>query len=112
MSTHSEFVALDLPAPDGVEVRVRDETTPYGYNNIFTVRLRVRIGTAGAPVAHERVLERMGVYREQLDSVRAELLAGFRAQIAPYLARPEFGERLARHLRNQLQQAPVAPGYS
>ncbi|HSH69277.1 MAG TPA: hypothetical protein VK997_05120 [Deferrisomatales bacterium] len=112
MSPHGAFVSLDLPSPHGVEVRVRDETAPYGYNNIFTVRLRVRIGTAGGPVAHERVLERMGVYREQLDAVRAELLAGFRAQIAPYLARPEFGERLAGHLRKKLQRAPVAAGYS
>ena len=112
MSTPGAFVALDLPTtPHGVEVQVRDETAAYGYSNIFTVRLRVRIGMAGGPVAHERMLERMGVYAEQLETVRAELLAKFRAQIAPYLARPEFGERLARHLRNQLRQAPVATGY-
>ena len=111
MSDPGAFELLDLPTPDGVEVRVRDETAPYGYSNIFTVRLRVRIGTPGASVFHERVLERMGVYEEQVAAVRGELLDGFRDQIAPYLARPDFGEGLARHLRRQLQQAPVSAGY-
>jgi hypothetical protein len=112
MSTPGPFQPLDLPVPAGVEVGVRDETAPYGYSNIFTVRLRVRIGTAGAPVAHERVLERMGVYAEQVEAVRAELLDGFCARIAPYLGRPGFGESLARHLRSRLQQAPAPAGYA
>jgi len=105
------FVRMDVPVAHGVEVLMRDESTCYGYRNIYTVRLRVRISAAGSPVAHERLLERMGVYEEALDAVRGELLAGFCNQIAPYLTRAEFGEKLARYLRGRVQRAP-AVGYS
>lgn len=111
MSSANGFVRADVPVAQGVDVWVRDETACYGYRNIYTVRLRVRISAAGSPVAHERLLERMGVYEEALNVARRELLAGFCNQIAPYLARAEFGEKLARYLRGRLQRAP-AVGYS
>ena len=107
-----EFQISDLQFPAGVEVAVRDETVAYGYSNIFHVRLRVSLRAPGAPVAHERVLEKMGVYREHLDSTKHELLRTFRDQIAPYLERPGFAARLTDHLRRQLQTAPRATGYA
>lgn len=112
MSCADGFFPVSVAVPPNVEVQVRDETACYGYRNIYTVRLRVRISAPGSSVAHERLLERMGVYEEALDAAREELLAGFCNQIAPYLARPEFGERLARHLRSRLQQAPAVAGYA
>jgi hypothetical protein len=113
MSDSPGFVPLDmLPSPEGVEVLVRDETAAYGYSNIFTVRLRVRLRAPGATTSHERVLEKMGVYEEQVEDARRELLDGFRRQIAPYLERPEFAARLSEHLRNQGERAPRLTRYS
>jgi hypothetical protein len=107
-----EFQVTDLQFPAGVEVTVRDETVAYGYNNIFHVRLRVSLRIPGAPVAHQRLLEKMGVYQERLDSAKHELLSAYREQIAPYLERPEFASRLTDHLRRQLQPVRRATGYA
>lgn len=113
MSDSPRFVPLDLQlASEGVEVMVRDETAAYGYSNIFTVRLRVRLRAPGATGSHERVLEKMGVYEEQVEVAKRELLDGFRRQVSPYLERPEFAARLSEHLRNQKERALRSGGYS
>ena len=41
-----------------------------------------------------------------------DLLDGFRRQLEPYLARPEFAARLTEHLRRQAERSLRATGYA
>lgn len=79
----------------GARVEIFDESRPYGYFNLFQVILRVLARFPGDCEPYERVLRRTGVYEEELEAVRRDMLARYRANTLPYLLRADFSERLA-----------------
>ncbi|GAB4265226.1 MAG: hypothetical protein Kow0092_17410 [Deferrisomatales bacterium] len=87
-----------VEGPNGVTAEVFDHTAPYGYADVFHVKLRVVAHVPGAPRPYERTLERMGVSADRLDRVRAELVEGFLARVLPYLGSSAFPERFRHHL--------------
>jgi len=80
---------------NGAVVEIFDQTRPYGYQNLFVVRLAVRGSFPGGEERFERLLERMGVYEEELDAARKALVEEFQTTALPYLFRADFSERLA-----------------
>lgn len=91
----------------GSVVEVHDESAPYGYANVFHVKLRVRARYSGTDEPYERLLERMGVQDGDLERVRSDLLRSFEATALGYLLRPDFPSRLAA--RRQAARAKVVP---
>lgn len=104
----ADAVLAAFNGPGGVRVEVRDETRPYGYSNIFTVKLRVEATFPGADERFVRHLEKMGVFTDGLEAARDELIASFRETGLPYLFREGFVEQLARR---QAAQPVRAAGY-
>ena len=92
---------------DGPRVEVHDESEPYGYANVFHVKLRVRASFPGVGEPYERLLERMGVQDGELDRVRSDLLRAFESTALGYLLRDDFPERLAE--RRERTRAKVLP---
>jgi hypothetical protein len=84
---------------NGVQIEVCDESAPYVYANIFHAKLRVVARIPGSNECYERTLERMGVYVDELDRARSELLAGFENTTLPYLLEPDFPARFAENRR-------------
>lgn len=91
----------------GSVVEVHDESAPYGYANVFHVKLRVRARFPGTEEPYERVLERMGVQAGDLGRVRSDLLTSFETTALGYLLRPDFPGRLAERQRSA--RAKVVP---
>ena len=98
--------------PNGVEVEIRDETSPYAYANIFHVRLRVEARVPGAAEPYGRQLERVGVYSEDLAQAQRELIEAFESRSLPYLFSNVFPRRFAEHLerkKSKVVRFPVQP---
>ena len=93
----------------GARVEVRDESEPYGYANVFHVKLRVLARYPGAEEPYERLLERMGVQDGDLERVRSELLRGFESTSLAYLLRADFPERLAERREKTRAKVPRFP---
>lgn len=83
-----------------MRVEVRDESSPYAYSNLWHVKLRV-VAHFLDNEAYERVLERMGVFDQDRDRVRSELVDTFEATALPYLFRPDFPQRAAERRRRE-----------
>lgn len=94
----------------GARVEILDETAPYGYANVFHVRLRVVACFAGVPETYERVLERLGVSEADLERVKVELIGGFEATALPYLFGPDFPARFAERCRRERAKVIPFPG--
>ena len=105
--THDAVLAR-FEGPNGVQVEVRDETRAYGYQNIFTVKLRVEATFPGREETFVRHLEKLGVFAEDLDKARGALIESFRKTGLPYLFREGFGEQLTRA---QVDKPVRAAGY-
>lgn len=94
----------------GVRVEVFNESRPYGYSNLFHVKLRVVARFSEEEERYERTLERLGVSDADLARVRAELLASFEARALPYLFRPDFLTKLADRRRRERRKVVHFPG--
>lgn len=94
--------------PGGATVEVYDLTSAYAYQNIFWVKLKIVGRFPGFEQTFERVIERMGVFEEDLERVREEMLASFRETGLAYLFRPDFAKKLSEA---QKAKPPVAGGY-
>jgi hypothetical protein len=94
----------------GVRVDVFNESRPYGYSNLFHVKLRVVARFSKEEEGYERILERLGVSDVDLSRVRAELLANFEARALPYLLRPDFPTKLSDHRRRERRKVVHFPG--
>lgn len=109
--TGKEAVARS-EGPNGVRVEIHDESSPYGYANLYRVSLRVVAKVPGAEAPYERSLDRLGVSGGDLASVRDELLARFRRNVLPYLFSPEFprrfSDRLVREGSSRVLRFPAA----
>lgn len=96
---------------NGVEVDVHDESSPYGYANLFRVCLRLVARVPGSAQAHERTLERLGVPTADVERLREDLLDRFRRTTLPYLFRPDFPQRYSEYrskARGALLRFPVS----
>ena len=82
---------------DGFRVEVHDESGPYAYSNLFRVLLRVVARLPGGKEPYETVLERTGIQAADLERVKGDMVANFKASALPYLLHPDFPARLARH---------------
>jgi len=91
--------AARFSGDNGVAVDVYDESSTYGYANLFRVRLRVVAQVPGCLQPHERTLERLGVPAEDVERSQRDLLEHFRENALPYLLRPDFPLRFAEHQR-------------
>ncbi len=87
---------------NGVEIEVHDESTSYGYTNLFRVCLRVIARIPGSAQSHERVMERLGVSAGEVKPSQEELLERFRRNTLPYLLRPDFPSRFTDYRRRQV----------
>ena len=85
----------------GVLVEVFNESRPYGYANLFHLKLRVVARFPEEAEPYERVLERLGVSDVDLGRVRNELLESFEARALPYLLRPDFPAKLSDSRRRE-----------
>ena len=99
-------------AEPGVCVQVFDESRPYGYSNLFHVKLRVVARFSPDGETYERTLERLGVSDLDLARVRAELLASFEARSLPYLLHPDFPEKLSERRRRESRRVVPFPVFS
>lgn len=95
---------------NGVVVTMQDETATYGYANLFHVKLRVFVRVPGEMEPRERILERMGVWEEDMERVRRELLASFEKHTLPYLSRSDFPERLRAFRKASERKVVSFPG--
>jgi hypothetical protein len=84
----------EMTTPEGVRVVISDLSRNYGYQNIFEVRLKVTATFPDADEVFERMLEKMGVFEEDLDATRDQLVATFKETGLPYLASADFPKRL------------------
>jgi hypothetical protein len=85
----------------GVRIDVFNESKPYGYSNVFHVKLRVVARFAGSEAPYERTLERLGVSDRDLVRVRTEMLESFEACSLPYLLRADFPKKLAAYRQRE-----------
>ena len=83
-----------LTTPEGVRVEIRDLTRNYGYQNIFKVSLQVSATFPGTDESFERTLEKMGVFAEDLDTTRRQLIEAFKQTGLPYLMKQGFANQL------------------
>lgn len=106
----SEALFGKFTTPNGAEVEITDLTQPYGYQDVFWVRLEVMVNYPlnEGTETYRRTLEKMGVRAEDLEAAREELVASFRETVLPYLSRPDFGEKL-KNARER--EKPAAVGY-
>lgn len=104
----SETTFAAFEGENGAKVEIFDRSTQYAYKNIYYVRLKVEGRFPGREEVFERTLEKMGVFEEDLDSARAELVGSFRKTVLPYLMREDFGGRLAEARK---KERPKATGY-
>lgn len=75
---------------NGVRVEVYDLSSPYGYRNIFHLRLSVVARFKDMTETFERTIEKMGVFEEELEKTKGELLTSFEETGLPYLFRHDF----------------------
>jgi hypothetical protein len=121
-------VAVPLPFAEeiltnGLHLRFYDQTNRY-FGDYHRVRIVVEIELTlnnellddpelltagkkrfGAVLTTNKVLERMGVPGNRVDSLRAELVASYQTEVQSYLSRPEVPQRL---LRAELANKPSA----
>lgn len=97
-------------AGPGVEVEVRDESSPYGYSNLVHLKLHVTVRLEGAAEPFESRLERLGVADVDLDDVRAKLLTGFESSVLPYLLRPDFPNKFSKYAHRKRRKTIGLPG--
>ena len=71
-------VCAHFNGPNGERVEVRDETHTYGYQNIFTIKLRVEATFPDSEEQFVRHLEKMGVHADDVEQARSELIEAFR----------------------------------
>jgi len=82
---------------NGIAVEVHEESAPYGYADLFRVRLRIVAQVPGSEHPHERTLERLGIPAVEVENTQRELLDRFRRNTLPYLLRPDFPQRFAEY---------------
>ncbi len=80
---------------NGVKVEIFDRTSNYAYSNIHHVKLEVVAGFPATDERFTRTLEKMGVFDEELEQTKAELIGAFKTNGLQYLLRDGFGEKLA-----------------
>lgn len=99
---------------NGLQLRFYDQSNRY-FGDYHRVRIVVEIEVAlnpelipdpellavgskrfGSSVITSKVLERMGVPGARVESLRAELVAGYQLEVQSYLSRPEVAMRLLR----------------
>jgi hypothetical protein len=97
-----------ITTPEGVRVEIRDLTCNYAYQNIFKVTLEVTATFPGTDEVFERKLEKMGVFAEDLDATRRQLVEAFKATGLPYLTKQGFANRLDKAKK---AKRPRATGY-
>lgn len=87
-----------------------NNSRPYGYSNLFHVKLRVVAHFEGCDERYERTLERLGVPDRDLGRVRAEMLESFEASSLPYLLRADFPQKLAERRAREQRTVVRFPG--
>lgn len=78
----------------GTKVEIRDLTRAYAYKNIHHVVLEVTASFSGTDEKFTRTLEKMGVFDEDLEITKKELMDAFEQNGLSYLMRPEFPIKL------------------
>lgn len=78
----------------GTRVEIRDLTRNYAYKNIHHVVMEVTAAFPGTDETFTRTLEKMGVFDEDLEKTKEELINAFVENGLAYLMRPEFPEKL------------------
>jgi hypothetical protein len=96
----------------GITLSVVDETNRYfgDYHRVYlrvTLRYPLAVADAPAQVDLVKILERMAVSTERVESVREELIAHFIEHVARYLRVEGFAERLWRK-QQAARQRPFA----
>jgi hypothetical protein len=94
--------------PSGEIVEIWDRSVHYAYKNIYLVRLGVKGTFPNSDALFMKTLEKMGVFDNELEKARQELIANFEKTVLPYLGREDFLEKLEEKKRNE---KPKASGY-
>ncbi|PLX41606.1 MAG: hypothetical protein C0608_05125 [Deltaproteobacteria bacterium] len=85
---------LSFTGPAGVVVDLYDLTKPYAYENIFHVKMLAVGSFPSTEETFEKQLEKMGVFKEDLEATKAELAAHFEKTTLPYLFKEDFADKM------------------
>ena len=107
----NEYIIAEFALADGLIISVLNSTKHY-YGGYYHVRLLAKADISltagmfdsqtlfdlarkqlGSSLCFQRVLEKMAVPECDVESVRHELLASFKANLLPYLSRKDFPSR-------------------
>ena len=97
--------------PGGVVVEVFDLTKPYAYENIFHIKMLAVGRFPTTEEIFEKPLEKMGVFKEEIEVSKEALVKHFEETTLPYLFKAGFAEKMVARRAQMRSKSKGIGGY-